>query len=133
MSNATDAPATLNDVFQRDCPGRVVIEHITGRWGMLILVALCERPMRFYMLRDRIGGISEKMLSQNLKTLVRDGLVEREVEPSTPPKVTYRLSPLGRELACAVRTLVAFIGERVPAIMAAQRRYDRGDGLPDGD
>ncbi|RBQ20147.1 transcriptional regulator [Spongiactinospora rosea] len=133
MSDAPDAPVTLNDVFQRDCPGRVVIDHIAGRWGMLILVALCERPMRFFMLRDRIGGISEKMLSQTLKTLVRDGLVAREVEPSTPPKVTYRLTPLGGELAGAVRTLVGFIGERVPAIMAAQRRYDRGDGPPEGD
>jgi len=80
--------------------------------------------MRFHALRDTIGGISEKMLSQNLRLLIRDGLVQRDVEPTTPPKVTYSLTPLGKELADHVQALVDWITARTDAIVAAQRRYD---------
>ncbi|MEV4896171.1 helix-turn-helix domain-containing protein [Nonomuraea sp. NPDC055795] len=90
-----ELPDPLSDAFNSDCPGREVFTHVTSRWGMLIMVALRDGPLRFYLLRDRIGGISEKMLSQSLRGLVRDGLVHREVEPSVPPKVTYSLTGLG--------------------------------------
>jgi DNA-binding HxlR family transcriptional regulator len=76
----------------------MVLDHIGSRWGVLTLVALRDGPLRFYLLRDKIGGISEKMLSQTLRTLSRDGFVYREVEPSIPPQVSYGLTPLGSGL-----------------------------------
>ncbi|PRY55014.1 winged helix-turn-helix transcriptional regulator [Glycomyces artemisiae] len=83
-------------LFHTDCPARQVLDHITSRWGIWVLLALRDGELRFFELRERIDGISEKMLSQTLRTLVRDGLVWREVEPSTPPKVTYGLNEVGR-------------------------------------
>jgi DNA-binding HxlR family transcriptional regulator len=118
----------LSEVFRGDCPGREVFEHIAGRWGMLVLLALRDGPLRFYMLRDRIGGISEKMLSQILKVLTRDGIIEREVEPSSPPRVSYRLSPFGQELAGSLQRLVDWISASMPTIQEAQRRYDDAAG-----
>lgn len=92
---------------------------------MLVLVALRDGPMRFYVLRDRIGGISEKMLSQTLRTFVRDGLVAREVEPTVPPRVTYSLTDLGLEVAGTVGVLVGWVTRRIDEILAARERYDR--------
>ncbi|MER5424783.1 winged helix-turn-helix transcriptional regulator [Streptosporangium roseum] len=117
-------PDPMSDVFNSDCPGRTVFTHVTSRWGMLILAALRGGPLRFYLLRDRIGGISEKMLSQNLRDLVRDGLVHREVVPSVPPKVSYSLTPLGEGLAAALQELLSWIGSHTADVIAAQRQHD---------
>ncbi|MDA2809095.1 helix-turn-helix domain-containing protein [Nocardiopsis sp. RSe5-2] len=114
--------------FLDDCPSRVVLNHVANRWGTLIVTSLHEGPMRFHQIRDNIGGISEKMLSQNLRLLIRDGLIDRSVESSTPPRVTYALTPLGRELASQLRTLIDWITCRTDQIVAAQRRYDRAEG-----
>jgi DNA-binding HxlR family transcriptional regulator len=111
--------------FTAECPGRAVFNHIASRWGLLLLVTLGEGPLRFHLLRDSIEGISEKMLSQTLKFLVRDGLVRRLVEPTIPPRVTYELTPIGGELAAPLRDLVGRLGRRVPDILAAQVAYDR--------
>ncbi|WP_431038229.1 winged helix-turn-helix transcriptional regulator [Streptomyces sp. P6-2-1] len=116
------------DAFRGDCPGRTVLDHVTSRWGVLILASLRAGPLRFYELRDRIGGISEKMLSQNLRVLGRDGLVDREVEPVVPPKVSYALTPLGAELAVPLQSLVDWIATRTPDIVTAQRCHDAGAG-----
>ncbi|GIG66760.1 winged helix-turn-helix transcriptional regulator [Phytomonospora endophytica] len=114
----------INDVFVADCPGRHVLDHVTSRWATLLIGALAEGPQRFYLLRDRIGGISEKMLSQTLRVLARDGLVAREVEPDSPPKVTYRLTPLGEELAAHLSGLIGWIAASTDDIITAQGRYD---------
>ncbi|TQM15493.1 winged helix-turn-helix transcriptional regulator [Pseudonocardia kunmingensis] len=121
-------PDPLSDAFNSDCPGRTVFVHLTNRWGILILTALRDGPLRFYLLRDRIGGISEKMLSQNLRAFVRDGLIEREVEPSVPPKVSYALTPLGVGAAEPLKALVAWIGTHTPEVLAAQERHDAATG-----
>ncbi|ATY11383.1 transcriptional regulator [Amycolatopsis sp. AA4] len=113
------------DAFNSDCPGRTVLDHVCSRWGTLILLSLRERPARFYELRDAIGGISEKMLSQNLRTLTRDGLIHREVEPATPPKVTYSLTDLGQELTTPLRGLLDWVLVRTVDVVKAQRRHDR--------
>lgn len=86
------------DVFHTDCPARDVVDHVTSRWGIWVLISLRSNDLRFYELRDSIRGISEKMLAQTLRTLVQDGLIWRQVEPTTPPQVTYGLTEFGTEL-----------------------------------
>ncbi|MEV1012021.1 helix-turn-helix domain-containing protein [Streptomyces sp. NPDC049881] len=117
-------PDGAGDAFRSDCPGRTVLDHVTSRWGVLIVACLRDGPLRFYEVRDRVGGISEKMLSQNLRLLGRDGLVAREVEPALPPKVSYSLTPLGQELAEPLQGLIDWISARTPVIVAAQRAHD---------
>ncbi|RKT54919.1 winged helix-turn-helix transcriptional regulator [Saccharothrix australiensis] len=112
------------DGFHSDCPGRVLFRHVANRWGVLILTALRHGPLRFAALRDGVDGISEKMLSRNLRDLVRDGLVHREVEPTTPPGVTYSLTPLGEQLAARVHGLLTWVGDHTPDVLAARRRHD---------
>ncbi len=116
--------SSLDTVFRKDCPGRPVFEQVTSRWGLLILVALESGPLRFAQLRDRIGGISEKMLSQNLRSMVRNGLIERSVEPASPPRVSYALTALGGDLAGKLRVLVDWSAEHSEEIAAAQRNHD---------
>jgi DNA-binding HxlR family transcriptional regulator len=86
------------DVFHTDCPARDVVDHVTSRWGVWVLISLRNNDLRFYELRESIQGISEKMLAQTLRALVQDGLVWREVEPTTPPQVTYGLTEFGRDV-----------------------------------
>jgi DNA-binding HxlR family transcriptional regulator len=124
LQAAAGARHRRSDVFDTDCPARSILTHVASRWGVLVLCALADGPQRFHVLRDRIGGISEKMLSQNLRLLVRDGLVDREVAPTSPPQVTYALTPIGTELAEHLRGIVAWIVARSPDIIAAQERHD---------
>lgn len=119
------SPEEAPIAFTVECPGRAVFNHIASRWGLLLLVTLGEGPLRFHLLRDRIEGISEKMLSQTLKSLVRDGLVRRLVEPTIPPRVTYELTPIGADLAAPLREVIERLGRLVPDIIAAQLTYDR--------
>ncbi|MFJ8864096.1 winged helix-turn-helix transcriptional regulator [Streptomyces sp. NPDC102451] len=86
------------DVFHTDCPARDVVDHVTSRWGIWVLISLRSKSLRFYELRESIQGISEKMLAQTLRALVQDGLVWREVEPTTPPQVTYGLTEFGQHV-----------------------------------
>ncbi|MFJ3221000.1 winged helix-turn-helix transcriptional regulator [Kitasatospora sp. NPDC086801] len=86
------------EVFHTDCPARDVVDHVTSRWGVWVLISLRSNDLRFYELRESIRGISEKMLAQTLRALVQDGLVWRKVEPTTPPQVTYGLTEFGRDL-----------------------------------
>ncbi|HVV09126.1 helix-turn-helix domain-containing protein [Amycolatopsis sp.] len=120
-----DAWQNMSDAFNSDCPAREVLEHITTRWGMLILAALRDGPRRFSELHATIGGISEKMLSQTLRTLVRDGLVARTVEPTTPPRVSYELTPLGQGLAKSLEQLLRWIRQHTIDVVTAQRRHDQ--------
>ncbi|MBG0850481.1 helix-turn-helix transcriptional regulator [Streptomyces spinoverrucosus] len=86
------------EVFHTDCLARDVVDHVTSRWGVWVLISLRSNDLRFYELRESIQGISEKMLAQTLRALVQDGLVWREVEPTTPPQVTYGLTEFGRDV-----------------------------------
>ncbi|GAA3117343.1 helix-turn-helix domain-containing protein [Nonomuraea salmonea] len=121
VSEQFELPA---DSFDKDCPTRPVMAEVTGRWGALIIAALVPGPMRFSGLHRHIGGISQKMLSQHLKSMVRYGLVERLVEPTVPPQVSYRLTPLGRSLARQLCALLSWFSEHTPALRAAQQRHD---------
>ncbi|GHF64642.1 DNA-binding HxlR family transcriptional regulator [Amycolatopsis bartoniae] len=112
------------DVFARACSSRTILEHITGRWGTLALVALAEGPVRFNALRRKVDGVSEKMLAQTLQALERDGFVHREAQPTIPPRVEYSLTPSGREAAGKLRELIDFVESKVPEVAAARERYD---------
>ncbi|MCA6093366.1 helix-turn-helix transcriptional regulator [Streptomyces sp. SCA3-4] len=112
------------DVFARSCPSRDTLGHVTGRWGGLTLGALREDTLRFNELRRRVEGVSEKMLAQTLQALERDGLVHREAQPTNPPRVDYRLTPLGREAADRLLALIELLEERMPEVLAARERYD---------
>jgi DNA-binding HxlR family transcriptional regulator len=118
------APPDGSEVFHTNCPARQVLDHITSRWGIWVLLALRERELRFFELRERIEGISEKMLSQTLRTLVRDGLVWREVEPSVPPKVTYGLNEVGRGTSDRLVDMFDWIKDNAAAICDNQNEYD---------
>ncbi|MGW3684592.1 winged helix-turn-helix transcriptional regulator [Streptomyces sp. NPDC005125] len=112
------------DVFSRQCPSRATLEHVTGRWGSLTLTALHDSGARFNELRRRVDGVSEKMLSQTLHALERDGLVHREAQPTNPPRVDYELTPLGREVSGRLRGLIQLVEGRMPEVLDARNRYD---------
>lgn len=107
------------DVFHTDCPARDVVDHVTSRWGVWVLIRLQGGDLRFFELRDRIQGISEKMLAQSLRALVQDGLVWRKVEPTTPPQVTYGLTEFGREVGEPLAELFGRITQRLGAEAAS--------------
>jgi len=113
------------DVNAAACPSRLVLEHVTSRWGVLVLPVLLDGTRRFSELRRIVGGVSEKMLAQTLQTLERDGFVHREAHPVIPPRVDYSLTPLGQEAARQVWALARWAERRVPEVLAANRVYDR--------
>ncbi|KUM77326.1 winged helix-turn-helix transcriptional regulator [Streptomyces griseorubiginosus] len=106
------------------CPHRLVLEHVTSRWGVLVLLQLLDRPYRFSELRRAIGRVSEKMLTQTLQTLERDGLIHRDAKPVIPPRVDYSLTDLGQEAAEQVRGLAEWTARRMDAVQEARERYD---------
>ncbi|MET9224742.1 helix-turn-helix domain-containing protein [Lentzea sp. NPDC003310] len=112
------------NVFAKACPSRPTLEHVTGRWGGLTLGVLVDGPLRFNELRRRVDGVSEKMLSQTLQALERDGLVHREAQNTNPPRVDYSLTPLGRETADRLLALIQLLEARMPEVLAAQAAYD---------
>jgi DNA-binding HxlR family transcriptional regulator len=111
------------DVFARNCTSRSALETVTGRWAILALAALHEGPYRFNALRRRVDGVSEKMLSQTLQHLERDGMVLRVAEHTIPPRVEYSLTPLGREAAEHLLPLIEWLESRMPEVTAARERY----------
>lgn len=112
------------DVREPMCPSRLVLEHVTSRWGVLVLAALLERSYRFSELRREVGGVSEKMLAQTLQTLERDGFVDRDAKPVIPPRVDYTLTGLGREAAEQVWALARWSERSLDAVDEARMTYD---------
>jgi DNA-binding HxlR family transcriptional regulator len=99
------------------CPTRVVLDHVTSRWGVLLLLALSEGDLRWGELRRTVEGISEKMLAQTLRTLAADGLVDRSVTAAVPPRVDYSLTSRGRELVDHLLPLMGWIAANAEAIL----------------
>ncbi|MFD4319570.1 winged helix-turn-helix transcriptional regulator [Streptomyces sp. NPDC058548] len=124
MGVSEEPKSLLADVDGTMCPSRLVLEHVTSRWGVLILIALRERPYRFSELRRRIGRVSEKMLTQTLQTLERDGFVHRDAKPVIPPRVDYSLTEIGEEAARQVWELARWSERQVAAVEGARARYD---------
>ena len=114
--NASILPDQPADVFVPNCPSRVLLDHVTSRWGVLVLVALSDGTMRWGEIRRRLQGVTEKMLAQTLHTLEADGLVLREAHPVIPPRVDYSLTSKGREAAALLLPLVAWVTANVAAM-----------------
>lgn len=104
------------DVFAKDCPSRQVFEHVTGRWGALVLGRLRVEPQRFGEIRRQVEGISDRMLTQTLRTLVDDGLVSRYSADTNPPHTEYRLTDSGRDIAGAVLNLARTVESAMPNV-----------------
>ncbi len=115
----------MYDVYDENCPTRLVLDRLGDKWALLILDRLRGAPVRFNGLRRDIHGISQKVLSQVLKRLERDGLIARTVFPTVPVTVEYALSPLGATLTETVALLTHWAEANMPAIAAAQAAYDQ--------
>ncbi len=113
------------NVYDVHCPSRGVLEHVTSRWGSLVLLVLLGGTQRFSELVRGIGGVSEKMLAQSLKALEADGLVARKVYPTVPPKVEYSLTKMGSEVAVHLRTLTDWVEDRIPEVMEHRSRAEK--------
>ncbi len=111
------------ELLEADCPSREVLKHMTSRWGVLVLVVLLGGTHRFSELRRKIGGVSEKMLSQTLQGLEGDGLVNRLSRPVVPPYVEYTLTPLGKEAAVKVEAMVDWIEDNLAEIMQFKKEH----------
>ena len=111
------------DPYDADCPTRQVLDHLSGKWTGLVVGRLLDRPHRFSELKRAIGGISQKMLTQTLRALERDGMVLRIVAEGSPPPVTYELTPLGASFAEAVVHIRTWTTEHFDDVLAARERY----------
>jgi DNA-binding HxlR family transcriptional regulator len=109
-----------------DCPVRDVIAGISGKWASLLMMALAERPYRFGELRRLVPDISQRMLTQTLHDLQRDGYVRRQVFPTKPPSVEYSLTDLGRSMSEPLQQLVAWAERNHHAVRAARAEFDAG-------
>ena len=113
------------DAFLAACPSRQVLARISDKWVTLILVALAGGPLRYSDLGRVITGVSQKMLTQTLRTLERDGLVARAVTASVPVRVDYQLTPLGDSLMPAVNAVKSWAEEHISEIEASRTAYDQ--------
>lgn len=117
------------DPFQwdtrEDCEVRQILDRIGDKWSLLVIALLDVSTMRFTALRREIDGISQRMLTVTLRQLERDGLVKRTVHPVVPPRVEYRLTPMGRTLHTTINALVVWTEEHQNQIAAARQEYDR--------
>jgi DNA-binding HxlR family transcriptional regulator len=112
------------DVFSRACPSRPVLEHVTGRWGSLVLAALREGPIRFNDLRRRVDGVSQKVLAQTLQALERDGFVNRHQLSVFPLRVEYTLTPSGQDVTSKLLELIAQVEASMDSVLASRQHYD---------
>jgi DNA-binding HxlR family transcriptional regulator len=114
--------ASPPSVMEPQCPSRLVLERIADKWTALIIQILANGTMRYSALQQRIGGISQKMLTQTLRSLERDGLVQRKVYPVVPPRVEYSLTRLGRTLIEPLRTLCRWSEKHLAELQANRAR-----------
>jgi DNA-binding HxlR family transcriptional regulator len=113
------------DVMAAGCPTRQVVGRIGDKWSLLVLYALATGTKRFSQLRLEVEGISQKMLTQTLRGLERDGLVHRQAYPTIPPKVEYQLTPLGNSLEDVVATVRQWAYTHMDEISDSRDQYDQ--------
>lgn len=115
---------TAWNAYAARCPTRLVLDRVADKWAVLLLGLLARGPRRFNQLRREVEGLSQKMASQTLKSLERDGLVTRRAFPTVPVTVEYAITPLGETLAETVDALRLWGETHIQEVLAAQRRYD---------
>jgi DNA-binding HxlR family transcriptional regulator len=104
-------------ILSANCPSRTVLDHVTSKWGVLVIIALSQQSLRWGELRRVVQGISEKMLAQTLRTLEADGFVNRAAQPTIPPRVDYSLSDRGHALATRLLPLMDWIADNADEIL----------------
>ena len=129
MNLTTENPAASSLTAARlgnlaDCPVRGVLDQVGDKWSTLLVMVLADGPRRFGALRRAVPDISQRMLTQTLRELQRDGLIARQVFPTQPPGVEYRLTPLGRSLVDPLSGLIAWADANYPAIRSARKAYE---------
>ena len=112
------------DAYAATCPTRLVLDRVADKWAVLILGLLGDGPVRFNAIRRRIEGISQKVLSQTLKSLERDGLVSRRAIATVPVTVEYSITPLGRTLSATVDNLRIWAETHMEQVVQSQQQYD---------
>ncbi|MEV4132026.1 helix-turn-helix domain-containing protein [Dactylosporangium sp. NPDC049742] len=112
------------DAFLAGCPTRELLSRLTDKWVALVIPALAGGPQRHGELAHRIAGVSQKMLTQTLRTLERDGLVTRTVTPSIPPRVDYELTPLGHELFPVMVSIKDWAETHMDRVFEARAQFD---------
>lgn len=118
------------DVYASDCPTRMVLDRVADKWTTLVLGLLSQHPWRFNALLRKIDGLSQKVLSQTLKRLERDGLVSRTAFATVPVTVEYAITPLGLTLAHSLGALIAWAEQNIESVQIAQRAFDAKNGMP---
>ena len=116
------------DVMSEACPSRAVLDRIADNWTALIIHALSDGTLRYGQLQRRVGGISQKMLTQTLRSLEDDGLVDRVVYPVVPPMVEYSLTPLGRSLQEPLSAICRWAERNLPRMMENRKRRGQVTG-----
>jgi DNA-binding HxlR family transcriptional regulator len=111
------------DLARADSLAREIFSDIANKWAFLIIEFLGQRTMRFSELRDAVGGISHKMLTQNLRMLEHNGLVERTVHPTIPPRVDYNLTEAGQALRAVVDGMCGWTQQYLGHIEASRKRF----------
>lgn len=114
------------DAYLSTCPSRQLMDRIGDKWVVLVICALREEPRRYSELRRKLAGVSEKMLTQTLRALERDGLVSRAVTAGVPPRVDYALTDLGRSLLGPIEVLKSWAEQNMQHVHAAREAYDGG-------
>lgn len=104
-------------ILPAQCPSRTVLDHVTSKWGVLVIIALSQNDLRWGELRRTVEGVSEKMLAQTLRTLEADGFVNRDAQPTIPPRVDYSLTERGRALALRLLPLMDWIADNADEIL----------------
>jgi len=118
--DSTSNTAISYDAFRRSCPSHTVLEVLANKWAYLVICALRSDTLRYGELTRRLDGVTPKMLTQTLRVLERDGLVQRNVHPVIPPKVEYRLTVLGQELVGLLDAILRWSERHVPEILKAR-------------
>jgi DNA-binding HxlR family transcriptional regulator len=116
------------DAFLAACPTRKLLDRISDKWVSLVLVALADGPRRYNDIARAIAGVSQKMLTQTLRSLERDGLVARTVTPAVPVRVDYDLTPLGRTLLPVMRSIKVWAEAHIEEVESARAEYDSQQG-----
>ena len=130
-SQKARATPSAGSVFDETCSARHALELISGKWAMLIISALWQSPMRNADLLRKVGGISQKVLTETLRDLARNGLVIRDDFGAKPLHVEYRLSPLGASLSDALIVLDRWAERNFPELDAVRERYDQAHAKAD--